>query len=266
MSFCFKTTVDPGFETLSSRPLAPPHHAETDAPKAERMRRSGQRVNEIAHDFNNYLQVIASSVELMGRLAASGSTDEIQRQSDRARGLIDRASALIRQLHDDSRSKPAGGTRVDVNLALVSMADLLSATVGSATELRFDLAEDLAPIRCDAEQLASALVNLAVNARHAMPRGGILLIETCKACLSEEKARLRPGRYVGIAVSDTGTGMSADVLAHACDAYFTTKPRGLGTGLGLASVRSFAARFGGHLDISSVPGAGASVKLFLPCA
>ncbi len=132
--------------------------------------------------------------------------------------------------------------------------------------MQFDLTQDLAPIRCDAEQLATALVNLAVNARHAMPRGGVLHIETFKACLTEEKARLRPGRYIGIAVSDSGTGMSADVLARACEAYFTTKPKDLGTGLGLASVQSFVARFGGHMDISSAPGAGASIKLFLPCA
>jgi signal transduction histidine kinase len=266
MSFCFETSIEPQFKRRSLRRVAQENCGETGAQSARKMTRHGRSVDEIAHDFNNYLQIIASSLELVGKLAANGRTDEIQRHADRARDSIDLASALIRRLHDDPSSQPAGATPVDVNVALASMADLLTTTVGAAIELRFDFAEKLGSIRCDAQQLASAIVNLTVNARHAMPRGGVLLIETYEACISREEAHLRPGRYAGIAVSDTGTGMSADVLARACDPYFTTKPHGVGTGLGLASVQSFAHRFGGHVDISSVPGAGATIKLLLPCA
>jgi signal transduction histidine kinase len=142
----------------------------------------------------------------------------------------------------------------------------LRTAVGASVEVHLNLASDLLPAICDTRQLESALVNLAVNARDAMPTGGILAIETANAMLMGEFASLRPGWYASICVSDTGTGMAAETLERAFDPYFTTKPKGLGTGLGLSTTRAFACRFGGHVDASSAPGEGTSVRLYLPCA
>ncbi len=178
-----------------------------------------------------------------------------------------RAAALTHRLLAFARRQPLIPKSVDANALVVSLEDLLRRTIGETIDLEISAAEDLWGTLCDPNQLESALLNLAINARDAMPDGGRLVIATANARLDSTSANapaLSSGEYICISVTDTGVGMSAEVAARAFDPFFTTKPIGQGTGLGLSMIYGFARQSNGHVTIDSRVGQGTSVKLYLP--
>ncbi|NML86162.1 PAS domain-containing sensor histidine kinase [Polaromonas sp.] len=236
--------------------------------QSQKMEAIGQLTGGIAHDFNNLLQGISGSIDVIrGRLAA-GRTDDIGHFMDSATNSAHRAAALIHRLLAFARRQSLASKMVDVNALVVSMEDLMRRTLGEHIELLVAMGEDAWPARSDENQLESALLNLAVNARDAMPAGGTLTIRTANATLEESYTRrhegLLPGDYTVISVSDTGIGMSPDVLARVFEPFFTTKPIGQGTGLGLSMIYGFAKQSGGHVRIHSHLGQGTEVSLYLP--
>jgi signal transduction histidine kinase len=152
---------------------------------------------------------------------------------------------------------------IEVNTVIVSMEDLLSCVLGDEIEIEMALAQDLPPTICDPCQLENALLNLVINAGDAMPNGGRLLIQTCKANLGTEQTDLKKGGYVGICLTDDGTGMPPEVIERASDAFYTTKTTGRGTGLGLAMIKYFVERFHGCVKIESIVDQGTSITLYL---
>jgi hypothetical protein len=178
-----------------------------------------------------------------------------------------RAAALTHRLLAFARRQPLVPKSVDANLLVVSLEDLLRRTIGEAIDLKISAADDLWITLCDPNQLEAALLNLAINARDAMPRGGRLTITTANLPIvgvTADTPALAPGDYICIDVIDTGTGMSADIAARAFDPFFTTKPIGQGTGLGLSMIYGFARQSNGHATIDSKIGRGTSVKIYLP--
>jgi CheY-like chemotaxis protein len=228
----------------------------------------GQLTGGIAHDFNNLLTGIIGSLDLMQTRIQQGRTGDIERYAKAAMTSANRAAALTHRLLAFSRRQPLDPKPVDANRLVASMEDLLRRTLGPSVMLEFVTAGGLWTTLCDPNQLESAILNLAINARDAMPDGGKLVIETANAHLDDAYAAQQrdvvPGQYVAICVTDTGTGMPADVIARAFDPFFTTKPIGQGTGLGLSMVYGFAKQSEGHARIYSEPGRGTTVKIYLP--
>jgi CheY-like chemotaxis protein len=177
-----------------------------------------------------------------------------------------RAAALTHRLLAFSRRQPLDPRAVSANPLIESMEDMLRRTLGERINLKFALAADVWPTMCDPNQLESAILNLVINARDAMPDGGSLTIATCNLDLEMNQRRrpLEPGQYVRISVTDTGTGMSADTISKAFEPFFTTKPIGQGTGLGLSMIYGFARQSGGSVMIESEVGSGTTVLLYLP--
>ncbi len=244
--------------------------AETEAAlrQAQKMEAVGQLTGGIAHDFNNLLQGITGSLEIVQRRVAEGRTGELDRFITGASTAAQRAAALTHRLLAFSRRQPLDPKPVRANTLVASMEDLLRRTIGERINLELVLAGGLWVTRCDANQLESAILNLVINARDAMPDGGQLTIETCNAQLDSAYAArqrdLKPGHYVCICVSDTGTGMDADIIAKAFEPFFTTKPIGQGTGLGLSMIYGFAQQSEGYARIYSEVGKGTTFKLYLP--
>ena len=238
--------------------------------QSQKMEAVGQLTGGIAHDFNNLLTGIMGSLDLMRRRIAIGRYDQIERFMEAASGSASRAAALTHRLLAFSRRQSLDPRAIDVNELVASMGSLLSSTVGENIRLETRLAPGLALARADANQLESALLNLVINSRDAMPGGGRLTIETSETIIqaaeTAEPGPLQPGAYVVLCVTDTGMGMTQDVLAKVFDPFYTTKPIGQGTGLGLSMIYGFAQQSGGHVGIDSRPGEGASVKLYLPVA
>ena len=238
--------------------------------QSQKMEAIGHLTGGIAHDFNNLLTGILGSLDLVRRRMMTGRTDNIPRFMDAASAAAHRAASLTHRLLAFARRQSLDTRPNDINRLVGSMEDLLLRTLGEHIELRSVLAQDLWTAFTDAHQLESALLNLAINARDAMPDGGMLTIETANVALDAAYTRLhedvKPGDYVVVSVSDTGVGMPADVVAKAIDPFFTTKPVGGGTGLGLSMVYGFAKQSGGHLGIHSAVGLGTTVKLYLPRA
>jgi PAS domain S-box-containing protein len=238
--------------------------------QAQKMEAIGQLTGGIAHDFNNLLTGILGSLALVRRRLESNQTDEVPRLLDAATSSAQRAAALTHRLLAFARRQSLDIRSNDVNRLISAMQDLLSRTLGERIELRCLLAEGLWPALTDANQLESALLNLAINARDAMPHGGRLTIETTSAELNEAYTSahedVQSGEYVAITVSDTGIGMSPETLSKAIDPFFTTKPIGEGTGLGLSVIYGFAKQSRGHLHLHSELGRGTTVKLYLPRA
>jgi PAS domain S-box-containing protein len=234
----------------------------------QKMEAVGQLSGGVAHDFNNLLTVILGNAELMMDQPQSAPPNRSMLEAIRT--AAERGADLTRQLLAYSRRQSLRATRFDMNGLIESMADLLRSTVGAPVEVRMKLAADLWPVIADPSQVESALLNLALNARDAMPTGGLLVVETANATLDESYAArnqsAKAGDYVMLAVTDTGTGMSADVASHAFEPFFTTKDVGKGTGLGLSMVYGFAQQSGGHAKIYSEPGHGTTVRLYLPRA
>ena len=235
--------------------------------QSQKMEAVGQLTGGIAHDFNNLLTGIVGSLDLMQTRLGQGRTDNIARYIDAAMTSANRAAALTHRLLAFARRQPLIPKSVDVNALIVSLEDLLRRTIGETLNLDIAAAPDLWCTLCDPNQLESALLNLAINARDAMPDGGHLKIATQNVRVDAINANgpaLTPGNYICISVSDSGTGMSPEVVARAFDPFFTTKPIGQGTGLGLSMIYGFARQSNGHVSIDSGVGIGTVVKLYLP--
>ncbi|MFT8246136.1 PAS domain-containing protein [Roseomonas sp. BN140053] len=236
--------------------------------QSQKMEAVGQLTGGIAHDFNNLLQGIIGSLDLVRKRLDGGRAAESGRFVDAAAASAQRAAALTHRLLAFARRQPLDPRPVRVNALVASMEELLRRTLGERIALEFVLGGGLWLTRCDQNQLESALLNLAINARDAMPAGGRLTIETANAHLdSTYAAQLRdvkPGQYVCLSVTDTGTGMTPDVAERAFDPFFTTKPIGQGTGLGLSMIYGFTRQSEGYARIYSEFGQGTTVKLYLP--
>ncbi len=239
--------------------------AEQALRQAQKMEAVGQLTGGVAHDFNNLLTIIIGNIGIAKR-------GVVEARAERALGNAlagaERAAQLTRRLLAFSRLQPLSPRTVDVNRMIVSMSDLLSRTLGENIELETISGAGLWKIEADLPELESTLLNLALNARDAMPGGGKLTIETSNAYLDDEYCRhhagLRPGQYVLIAISDSGLGMSTEAIERAFEPFFTTKEAGKGTGLGLSQVYGFMKQSGGHVKIYSEIGEGTTVKLYLP--
>ncbi len=235
--------------------------------QSQKMEAVGQLTGGLAHDFNNLLTGIVGSLEMIRKRVAQGRIGDVERYVAAALTSADRAAALTHRLLAFSRRQTLDPKPVSVNRLVSGMEDLLQRTMGPAIAVTTRLADGLVSTLCDPNQLENALLNLAINARDAMPDGGRLTIETAAVDMEPEFAAARDmlrGSYVSIAVTDTGTGMTPDVVARAFDPFFTTKPLGLGTGLGLSMIYGFAKQSQGQVRIHSTPGLGTTVRLYLP--
>jgi CheY-like chemotaxis protein len=227
----------------------------------------GQLTGGIAHDFNNMLSVIISSLNLFEKRHKRGDKDALKFIAS-AKDGANRAANLTKRLLAFSRQQPLEPSLVRLNQVVSGMSEMLQRTLGDSISVETVLAAGLWKTHVDATQVENALLNLAVNARDAMPDGGKLTIETANCFLDEEYTRthreLPVGQYAMIAVTDTGAGMPQEVLDKAFDPFFTTKGPGLGTGLGLSQVYGFVKQSQGHIKIYSEAGEGTSVKIYLP--
>lgn len=220
----------------------------------------GDLTDSLAHDFNNLLTIILGNLE---RLMDRAPDPELRRRVNMAHDAAKRGERLIRSLLSFARHRPVEGNVVDLNGVIRDMEPLLVHCLGPRIHLIINLDADACPVEVDMSQMEAAILNLAVNARDAMPQNGVLRVETANRTLSGEHGGLR-GRFIALTVTDTGSGMSPEVLARAFEPYFTTKPDGRGTGLGLPMVRGFAERLRGTVAIESELGKGTTVTVYLP--
>lgn len=235
--------------------------------QSQKMEAIGQLTGGIAHDFNNLLAGIAGSLELLEKRLQEGRLNGAQRLIDAARTSTNRAAALTQRLLAFSRRQTLDPKPVDVNRLIAGMADLIRRTVGPAIEVEVVGAGGLWPTLVDSPQLENALLNLVINARDAMPDGGRITIETGNKWLDRTTAQereLQPGQYLSLCVTDTGTGMTPEVISRAFDPFFTTKPIGEGTGLGLSMIHGFVRQSGGQVRIYSELGMGTTMCLYFP--
>jgi len=235
--------------------------------QAQKMEAVGQLTGGLAHDFNNLLAGIGGSLELLEKRLQEGRLGGLQRYIEMARASTQRAAALTQRLLAFSRRQTLDPQLTDINRLVAGMEDLIRRTVGPSITVESVGAGGLWTAKVDRVQLESALLNLAINARDAMPDGGRLTIETANRWLDRRAAHqhnLPQGQYLSLCVTDSGSGMSADVIARAFDPFYTTKPIGQGTGLGLSMVHGFARQSGGEVRIYSEVGKGTTVCLYLP--
>jgi signal transduction histidine kinase len=234
--------------------------------QVQKMETVGQLAGGIAHDFNNILTAIVGFGTLMAE-QVSGN-EEAARNANEILAAANRASALTRQLLAFGRRQVLHPTRVDLNETVHSLAGMLRQLIGEHIDLQIVCKPDLPAIRADLSQLESALANLVINARDAMPRGGRLTIETRDVVIDDDYCSahvgVRPGHYARLSVSDTGVGMSQEVQARIFEPFFTTKEAGKGTGLGLATVYGIVKQSGGNIWVYSEEGMGATFKMYLP--
>jgi PAS domain S-box-containing protein len=235
---------------------------------SQKMEAVGQLSGGIAHDFNNLLMIVIGNLETGQRHAHESNNPKMQRALNHAMRGAQRAASLTQRLLAFSRRQALNPKPLDINKFLVGSADFLGRSLGEAVEIETVGAAGLWAVEVDANQLEVALLNLAINASDAMPNGGKLTLEAGNAILDREYCQSNPevtaGQYVVISVSDTGSGMSKDVLARAFEPFFTTKELGHGTGLGLSQVYGFVKQSGGHLKIYSEVDQGTTVKIYLP--
>jgi PAS domain S-box-containing protein len=250
------------------RDVSAQRDAEEQLRQAQKMEAVGQLTGGIAHDFNNLLQGISGSLELVSKHLRRGDTQGLERFIAVAMGAADRAAALTHRLLAFSRRQPLDPKPVAANPLVLAMEVLLRRTLGERVELCLALQDGLWLTLCDPNQLENAVLNLAINARDAMPEGGRLTIETANTEIDgaggPRRGEIDPGSYVCISVTDTGVGMDAATIAKAFEPFFTTKPLGQGTGLGLSMIYGFARQSNGHVKIQSNPGWGTTVRLYLP--
>ncbi|WP_288585999.1 response regulator [uncultured Methylobacterium sp.] len=234
--------------------------------QAQRLEAVGQLTSGVAHDFNNLLTVIAGNIEFLERAVFD---DRSRRRLEMMRGAAERGARLTAQLLAFSRRQKLEPVPVQLNRTVASMRDLLQSSMGGSSRIEMTLQPDLWPALVDATQIELIILNLAINARDAMAVGGCLTIETANVRLASPPARVEepnPGEYAMVAVSDTGTGIPAEVLARVFEPFFTTKEVGKGSGLGLAQVYGFAKQSGGGVRIDTRVGEGTSVRVYLPRA
>jgi PAS domain S-box-containing protein len=236
--------------------------------QSQKMEAVGQLTGGIAHDFNNLLAGISGSLELIAKRMAQGRTADILRYVEAAQGASQRAAALTQRLLAFSRRQTLDPRPTDVNRLIAGMEDLIRRTVGPDVEVEVVGAGGLWPVEIDQSQLENALLNLCINARDAMaPDGGRLTIETANKWLDDHHARerdLAPGQYVSLCVTDTGSGMSPDMIERIFEPFFTTKPIGQGTGLGLSMIHGFVRQSRGQVRVYSEVGTGTTMCLYLP--
>jgi signal transduction histidine kinase len=253
-------------ESLDAR-IAERQAAEEALRQSQKMEAVGQLTGGIAHDFNNLLTGIIGSLDLLQRRLAQGRLEDLSRYTTAAMTSANRAAGLTHRLLAFARRRPLDAKVVDVNRLVAAIEDLLRRTLSEKIELSLDMPASVWRVKCDPNQLENAILNLAINARDAMPDGGRLEIATANVVLDEDRGAgcdLPAGEYVRLSVNDTGVGMTPEVIAHVFEPFFTTKPLGLGTGLGLPTIYSFVQQSGGGVRIESQVGQGASVSLLLP--
>jgi PAS domain S-box-containing protein len=258
---------------VSARDVSERRRLEDQLRQSQKMEALGQLTGGVAHDFNNLLTLVLGGLDTIDRqlvaLPETAPRARIERAKDMALQGVQRARALTARLLAFARRQALAPQPVDPNALVAGITDLLQRTLGEPITLRTILADRVWNAFVDPNQLENALINLALNARDAMPRGGSLVIETGNRTLDETDVatfaeRVEPGDYLSIAVMDTGAGMDADTRARAFDPFFTTKEVGKGTGLGLSQVYGFCRQSGGYAQIESSPGRGATVRMFLP--
>jgi signal transduction histidine kinase len=240
--------------------------------QSHKMEAVGQLTGGLAHDFNNLLTGISGSLELIRMRMVQGRTAELDRYVEIAQSSVNRAAALTHRLLAFSRRQTLDPKPIGVDGLVGSMADLFRRTVGLSIQIETKLADELWPALCDPNQLENALLNLVINARDAMPDGGNLVIETANVALGDQRAasshvpvrNVPSGEYVALSVTDSGTGMSATTMAHVFDPFYTTKPLGQGTGLGMSMIYGFVQQSGGHIHLRSEEGQGTTVTIYLP--
>jgi signal transduction histidine kinase len=241
--------------------------AESQLRQSQKMQALGQLTGGIAHDFNNMLGVIMGSLDLVMRRIAKGDF-AIQRFLDAAAVATERAATLTQRLLAFARQQPLSPQPLDANKMIGNMSELLHSTLGEHIQIETVAGPRLWTISADLQQLENAILNIAINARDAMPDGGKLTIETANIYLDDAYCRqnpeITPGQFAMIAITDTGSGMAPEVAARAFDPFFTTKATGKGTGLGLSQVYGFVKQSNGHVKVYSEPGDGTAVKIYLP--
>ena len=232
---------------------------------AQKMEAIGQLTGGVAHDFNNLLTVISGNLEILEPRLTVAEHREILNEAQEASKL---GAELTKRLLAFGRRQPLDPKPTDLNALAVGMIELLRRTLGETSEIETRLSEGLPLIMADPGQIENALLNLAINARDAMPKGGRLVIETARAEVDKDYvaafADVRPGRYVTLAVTDTGIGMSPEVQQRAFEPFYTTKGPGEGSGLGLSMIYGFVKQSGGHIQLYSEPGIGTTVRIYLP--
>jgi len=257
-------------EQRVSEEIARRGEAEEALRQAQKMEAVGQLTGGIAHDFNNLLTVVTGNIDMAGRaLISAGVTDTRSRRAlDNAMKGAERAASLTQRLLAFSRRQPLAPKPLDVDKLVSGMSDMLNRTLGETVHLEVVTSPGLWRVEADPHQLESAILNLAVNARDAMPDGGTLTIESANARLDEEysaaHAEVAPGQYVVISVSDTGYGMDRETITRVFEPFFTTKEVGKGTGLGLSMVYGFVKQSGGHVKVYSERDQGTAIKIYLP--
>jgi PAS domain S-box-containing protein len=241
--------------------------AEEALRQSQKMEAIGQLTGGIAHDFNNLLQGIIGALDMVQKRIGEGRIGDIDRFVQGALSSANRASALTHRLLAFSRRQPVDPRPLDVNQLIGSVEELLRRSIGEKLKMQIAGTQDIWLVRCDANQLENALLNLAINARDAMPEGGTLTISTSNTVLDAAHALVRdlkPGEYVRLAITDTGVGMAPDVQARAFDPFYTTKPIGQGTGLGLSMIYGFVRQSEGSVRIESEVGQGSTIEICLP--
>jgi PAS domain S-box-containing protein len=241
--------------------------AEEKLRQSQKMEAVGQLTGGIAHDFNNLLAGISGSLELMSSRILQGRFNDVEKYIIAAQAATRRAAALTHRLLAFSRRQTLDPRPTDVNALVLGITEMIQRTVGPAIQLQTVGAPQLWATRVDAGQLENALLNLCINARDAMPQGGTITLETSNQWLDADVAAahdIPPGPYVSLAVTDTGTGMTPEVMSKAFDPFFTTKPIGQGTGLGLSMIYGFAKQSGGQVRAYSEVGKGSTLCIFLP--
>jgi PAS domain S-box-containing protein len=237
-------------------------HAQEALRQSQKMEAMGQLTGGVAHDFNNLLTPIVGSLDLLQRKGLGGERE--QRLIEGAIQSAERARTLVQRLLAFARRQPLQPTAVDVARLVDGMADLLASTTGPQVRIHVEAADGLPPAKADPNQLEMALLNLGVNARDAMPKGGTLKIVTTSEEVDSASGPLKAGQYIKLSVADSGLGMDEATLARAVEPFFSTKGIGKGTGLGLSMAHGLAAQLGGALTIQSQPGFGTKVDLWLP--
>ncbi len=262
-----QTTGEPRFVATVSRDMTERRALEQQLRHAQKFEAFGQLAGGIAHDFNNVIGAILGWAEL-GEEQAASSNAPLENYFKKIHSQCDRVTALIRQLLAFARRQILEPRSLSLNQTVHDVLNLLDKVIGKDIEIKTALAEDLSAVRADPTQIEQVLMNLCINSRDAMPKGGRVTIETHNARFSEEDCRrtvgLQPGRFAELRVSDTGSGMDAAVRERIFEPFFTTKGTGKGTGLGLATVYGIVKQHNGFIQVESEPGQGSTFRIFLP--